>query len=364
MERNPTEGPELAAHASSAAAGQVMPVYRVDALQDPRWEQLVRGHSRASVFHTPAWLRALRQTYGYQPVVFTTSPPHAALTNGIVFAHVRSFLTGARLVSLPFADHCRPLTGSTEELHSLLAHLQQVSSHFGRYFELRCVGDETTALAPSASYAHHTLDLRPSLDSLFQQFHKSCVQRKIRRAEREALAYEEGASDQMLRAFYSLMVLTRRRHGIPPQPSAWFFHLRDCFGEALQVRVISKEGRPIAGILTIRHQQTLVYKYGASDARFHNLGAMPLLFWRTIQEAKSAALQELDLGRSDFEDQGLIEFKEHLGATRSTLNYYRYPPTAGKMVRSGNRDLAARLFAHLPDPLFRAAGKLLYRHMG
>jgi hypothetical protein len=45
---------------------------------------LAEEHPRASVFHTIAWLEALRQTYGYQPVVYTTSAPGNGLRNGIV----------------------------------------------------------------------------------------------------------------------------------------------------------------------------------------------------------------------------------------------------------------------------------------
>ena len=85
---------------------------------------LVERHPKASVFHTPAWLQALRWTYGDEPVVFTTSPPTAELTNGVVFCRVKSWLTGRRLISLPFSDHCEPLCDSSrrpELYHSLFA---------------------------------------------------------------------------------------------------------------------------------------------------------------------------------------------------------------------------------------------------
>ena len=42
------------------------------------------------------------------------------------------------------------------------------------------------------------LDLRPGPEALFRNFHKDCIQRKIRRAAREALTYEEGRSDELL----------------------------------------------------------------------------------------------------------------------------------------------------------------------
>ncbi len=96
-----------------------MPVYVVDPLRDPRWPDFLRRHPDATVFHAPGWLLALQQTYGYEPVVFTTSPPGGELANGWAFCRIRSWLTGRRLVSLPFSDHCQPLEDSTDALQEI-----------------------------------------------------------------------------------------------------------------------------------------------------------------------------------------------------------------------------------------------------
>ena len=93
-----------------------MGVYEIDPLCDPRWPEFLQNNPRASVFHTPGWLRALKRTYGYEPVVYTTTPATVELTNGWVFCRVFSWLTGRRLVSLPFSDHCEPLVDKPEHL--------------------------------------------------------------------------------------------------------------------------------------------------------------------------------------------------------------------------------------------------------
>src|ERR1700760_3986758 len=86
-----------------------MTLYLVDPISDPRWTELLGHDARATIFHSPGWLGALRQTYSYEPVVVTTSPPSQPLTNGVVFCKIKSWFTGRRLVSLPFSDHCEPL---------------------------------------------------------------------------------------------------------------------------------------------------------------------------------------------------------------------------------------------------------------
>ena len=350
----------------------MLPVYRIDPLTDDRWIALLEEHPDASVFHTPGWLGALKRTYGYEPVAFTTARPGQPLGNGMVFCRVKSWVTGSRLVSLPFSDHCQPLVDGPDSFTSLLAVLHQETRR-GRwkYVELRPLSapyltiDDNAPLTKSEQFHFHRIDLQPDSAALFGEFHKSCVQRKIRRAERESLRYESGRSADLLDRFYALLVLTRRRHQLPPQPLVWFQNLLKGLGDRLTIRMVSKDKQPVASILTLAHRTSLVYKYGCSDEQFHNLGGMPLLFWTAIQEAKEAGFRELDLGRSDLDNSGLVQFKGHLGATCSSLSYYRYPANAETgQVRSWGARAARSLFSRVPDSVLLPMGKLLYRHLG
>ena len=130
----------------------------------------------------------------------------------------------------------------------------------------------------------------------------------------------------------------------------------------MRIHVAARDGAPIAAILTLRFRNSLVYKYGASDARFHKLGGMPFLFWQAIQDACATGCEELDLGRSDMGQDSLALFKDRLGAERSILTYYRQPQLAGQT------DWHARavrwMFQRLPDPALLLGGRLFYRHLG
>ena len=349
-----------------------MSVYFIDPLRDPRWAELVGTHPRASVFHTPEWLEALHRTYGYTPLVLTTSPPGVRLTTGLPICHVRTWFA-RRLVSLPFSDHCEPLVERDAQLEELLSFLEQgVDAGTWKYAELRprdarpCGDERSGAFRAGQSYWLHRLDLSGTRDELFGRFHSSCVQRAIRRAQREELVYEKGSTPALVETFYRLLRLTRRRHGLPPQPLAWFRNLSACMGDRLAIHLASRNGRSIAGILTLTFRKTVVYKYGGSDARYHKLGGMPFLFWKAIQEAKDAHMAELDLGRSDPEQAGLIAFKDRLGASRFNLTYRGYPMHAQRTATTDDwkRRLARQVFERLPDPALSVAGKILYRHLG
>ena len=87
-------------------------------------------------------------------------------------------------------------------------------------------------------------------------------------------------------------------------------------GDRLTIHLASKGDTPVASLFCLDHGETVVYKYGCSDERFSNLGGTPLLFWKVIQGEKSRGLRWLDLGRSELDNEGLITFKDRLGATK------------------------------------------------
>jgi hypothetical protein len=344
-------------------------MFRVDPIRDPRWLEYLEFHPAASVFHSPAWLEALRRTFNYEPFVATTSSPGALLNNGVVFCRIASPLTGRRVVSLPFSDHCEPLADKPEELAEIagaLAHY--IKRERMSYAEVRprTPGFLMPAgFAPAHDFWLHTLDLTSGVDELFRSFHKDCIQRKIRRAEREGLVAEAGRSDALLHSFYQLLLITRKRLGVPPHPFRWFRNLIETFGDMLEISVASSDGKPVASILTLRFKDILVYKYGCSDAHHNRLGGMPFLFWRAIRQANSLGVRELDFGRSDLNDTGLIAFKDRWGCKRSALRYWRSPATSASLrTHRQILDAAKPFVACIPLPLLSVVGKLVTRHLG
>jgi hypothetical protein len=349
-----------------------MRIYQIDPTKDARWAEFVERHPKASVFHTVAWLQALRRTYGYQTVAFTTSPPKGELKNGLVFCSIKSWLTGCRLVSLPFSDHCEPLCDSAEDLTFLIRYLQTALDHQNwKYVELRPITRNLGEISgeggflPSAAYFLHTLDLHPDTNEIFRNLDKDSVQRRIQRAERAGLAVECGISNDLLKEFYALFVLTRGRHLLPPIPYVWFRNLIRYQGDALQIRVAYKDRTPISSVLTLQLKDTLYYKYGCSDARYHNLGATPWLLWRAIAAAKANGATRFDMGRTQEGNAGLLAFKNHWVPQPERLFYWRFPEVSFLDSADGWKlKMAKRVFSHMPGGLLKMTGKLLYRHIG
>lgn len=346
--------------------------YQFDPTTDPRWPELVARHARSSVFHTVGWLKALQRTYRYASVAFTTSAPGEDLKNGIVFCDIDSWLTGNRLVSLPFSDHCEPLCDSAEDENFLIRNLQTtLIKQKWKYLELRPINANfgqaggNAGFLSAGKYFLHRLDLGPDLNSVFRSLDRDSVQRRIQRAQRAGLIEKCGRSDELLNHFYALFVITRRRHRLPPIPYAWFNNLIQCQDKALEIRLAYKDNAPIAAILTLQFRNVVYYKYGCSDARLNRFGATPWLLWRAIESGKSNGAQKFDMGRTQEDNAGLLAFKNHWVPQPERLVYWKFPESSA--VGSIDRwklQMAKRVFSHMPNRLLTITGRLIYRHIG
>lgn len=132
------------------------------------------------------------------------------------------------------------------------------------------------------------------------------------------------------------------------------------------VVLASYNGRTIAGSVYVHFGRKAVYKYGASDRRYQHLRANNLIMWEAIQRYSGDAYASLYLGRTEPENDGLLQFKRGWGCDEQRINYYRYDLrsdafVAGRLSVSGAH---TAFFRHMPLPLLKLAGTLLYRHVG
>ena len=304
--------------------------------------------------------------------MFTSDARGEELRDGVVFCKVKGWFGGPRLVSLPFSDHAAPLVLDEDHLREVLDYIAQGTAR-GEWSSVELRPPRSlNAVANSVPYADgqsfvlHMLDLEPSLEKLFHRLNKDSTQRKILKAQRLGMRYDEGRSERHLQEFFQLCVITRRRKALPPPPFQWFRNLLECVGEQAKIRIARTANGELAGaILTLHFKQTVLFKYGGSDARFHPLGTMPFLLWHAIEDAKSLGAAEFDFGRSETDNPGLIRFKDHFGAERFKFCHKVFPSTTWEPGADDWRlRVAKKVFAHLPDRALIAAGKLLYPHIG
>ena len=200
----------------------------VDPTTYPGWDDIVRSHPDSSIFHLSGWAEVLIRAYGFSPH-YILSIEKSVLRFALPLFEIRSLLTGRRGVSLPFSDYCDPLTADNHSAFDILPWLFEYGKARGwAYTELRTRKELPDGMPSSETYLRHELELHPDLDKVIGTFRESTV-RNIRKAKKEGVEVRVDTSVQGVKEFYRLNCLTRREHGLPPQPYRFFTLLHEHF---------------------------------------------------------------------------------------------------------------------------------------
>jgi hypothetical protein len=344
----------------------------VDPWKDVRWDAYVASHPRATVYHTAAWIRIVCET-GRYPSLSLLNEDGGRVTGVMPLAAVDSTLTGRRISTLPFSDACFVLADDTATVQALLAQARVLrNERRSRFHEMRglpALRDGSDADAAGYAKSGHFYNYLLALDKPVEQIRSSFGQKSVRymitKAEKAGVTVRRGSS-QDVAEFYRLYVLTRRRHGIPPQPLRLFSMLMEGKIDAALYLAIYQE-RAIAAAITARYLQTTFLKYEVTDDVHRNLGAVHVILWQSIQDAMRAGDSVYDFGRTAADNTGLCEFKSRWGTTQIDMPYYFDPPAEGmSVVRS--ESLKYRLFTgafrRMPPALSVKLGERIFRHFG
>ena len=315
----------------SPAAGTRAEWESIDPLAGTTWDSLVLSHPEASIFHSAAWAKVLAKSYAHTPLYFRLGCGNT-LQALIPLMEVKSRITGRRGVCLPFTDACGPLYfGETQA--SLVAQRLAAMAVERRwdYFELR----DQSSPKPSIQFYGHRLDLRPGPEALFARC-SSAVRRAIRKAEKSGLVTEACHTWEAVLDFYKLHVRTRRRHGLPPQPLAFF---RNIFAEIIQpglgftVRAIL-DSRSLAAAIFFRFGRTAIYKFGASAPAWQQLRGNNLVLWTGIRRLALDGCEVLSFGRTSLCSQSLRRFKSSWGSEEEMISYSKWDTATSKWTTS------------------------------
>jgi CelD/BcsL family acetyltransferase involved in cellulose biosynthesis len=344
-----------------------MTVIRVNPVTDPRWQQFV-DHARGSLFHSPPWGRVLSDTYGLKPQALMTIDSAGNPVAGIIYCQV-SDLAGDRLVSLPFSDYCDPLLTSREEWEVLFGELRKS----GLPITFRCrrcpipLGDERLILIKKARW--HGIDLSQGTEALWKNLAETS-RRSIRKARRERLQLRASDDETFLQGFYRLHhTIRKHKYRLLAQPPAFFAAIRRRFQEVDGWFPLAAEhdGQLVGTTVFLRWNETLYYKFNASQSAALHLRPNDFLLWEGIVLGKSLGCSWLDLGLSDEDQPGLVRFKRHFGAQEGEIRFFRYRASGETEDREKEMLTFLREITGLvtdpsiPDEISSRAGALFYR---
>lgn len=359
-----TENPKKRGTRGRLVTFELKPINPIDY---PGWDDLILSTPNYSFFHSSSWAKVLSESYSYTPSYFMLMNHERALTI-VPLMEVKSVLTGRRGVSLPFTDYCEPISHEAVAFREVMSHILRYGKEWGwRSLELRGGGPPSESAVPSIHYLRHVLTLCRDIEQLYSQF-KESTRRNIKKGLSGEVEIQRDESLESLRAFYRLNVLTRRQHGLPPQPYSFFKKVHEhILSKGMGfVTLASFKDKAIAGGVYFYWGGKAIYKYGASDRRFRPLRANHLVMWEAIRWCAQQGFGEFCFGRTEMGNQGLRQFKSGWGVEERVVSYYKYDMARSAYVVEHERMNRThhRILRQMPIPLLRAVGSLLYRHVG
>lgn len=331
------------------------------------WDASLLDSGDHCVFHTAAWAKVLETAYRYKPRYFVASEGDR-IGFLMPMMEVRSALTGRRGVSLPFTDQC-PLFAPSGDIvpGALRMAIDEARARKWRYVEWRDDASVDPAAPPWESFYVHDIDLGRTEADLFAGLTES-NRRCIKKAAREGVCVTHDRTPEALEEFCKLNLLTRQRHGIPPQPSSFFKGLQEFviakdYGIVASARIGQ---RTVASAVFLHFGKDVVFKYGASDTRYQHLRPNNLIMWETWAWYAGRGFASMSLGRTELDNEGLLRYKRTWGGRERLIGYRRYDVRKDAYVRKDPRDGSrlTRIFARVPVRLARIIGRLAYRHVG
>lgn len=344
-----------------------MSINCVDPRVDNLWQRLV-DQNRSSVFHSPEWIRVLTDTYGLEIRAYVVVDGVGEPRAGIPFCRIADIM-GERIVTLPFSDYCDPVVADRDQWNCLIDKLSVERCPI----VIRCVhnsvplADERFALVKRAKW--HGLSLEPDLDVIWKGMHSS-GRHGIRKALRRGVIVQMAQHEKELRAFFEMHVRVRKyKYRLLPQPYRMFESIWRNFIEKQKgsLMLAVYHGEIIGGVLFLEWKDTLYYKFNASALGDLSLRQNELLLWEGISYGKWKGYSHLDLGLSDWDQEGLVQYKRKFGTEERVISFLRYtidgPPPQESQVRNLLTQIT-ELFTDesVPDGVTEKAGDILYRY--
>ncbi|MBI1181724.1 MAG: FemAB family PEP-CTERM system-associated protein [Alphaproteobacteria bacterium] len=328
------------------------------------WDAYVRGADEATFFHLWGWRRAVEAAFAHDcPYLLAES---GGVVAGVLpLVRIRSRLFGHSLTSTAFAVYGGALGDTPDVSRALVERAVALADEMRvDYLELRHLRKSELGW-PSKDDAYATFRRPISGDA---DANLKAIPRKQRAVVRKALERCLASEiDDGLDRFFRLYATSVRNLGTPVFPRRWFAALKDVFGEACDVLVVSHDGTPVSAVMNFYFRGEVLPYYGGGGREARALGANDFMYYDLMCRAGARGCAGFDFGRSKV-GSGAYAFKRNFGFDPTPLHHEFYLRGGGGMPETSPTNPKYRLmiqaWSRLPLPVANALGPLISRSLG
>lgn len=348
----------------------------IDPCKDERWDKFVENHPFGWVCHLSGWKKVLENSFPHMKGYYLALiDENGEIRAGLPIYEVRSWLTGNRLVSIPFATLSDPLVSTSAELNLLLEAVKNLSSALGiPNVEIRTANSHIMMEHPDFLgeyyFKIHEIDLTPEINEIWKSLHRKAVRQEINMAIKNNLTLKIAKTEEDLISFYELYMITRKRLGLPPHPYNFVKSLWQIFepSKRLCLYLSIYRNKTISGHIVFRFNGRVSAEFEGWDRRLHKLSANPFLFWEEIKIAKKDGFKVYDFGRTSPKNAKLMRFKKHWGTRVGELPIFYFNHNHRTQISINEDKFIYNIIQQVcrvsPTPILKSIGNFCYKHLG
>ncbi len=341
---------------------------RPEANELARIEAFVAASSEGTAFHRPAWVLAVSRACGHQWRYLLAEDGTGELQGILPLNLIHSALFGRALVSSGFAVGGGILSDNDQAIQLL--------------------ADEAWSFAERHSFPSVELRGGPVPDAMWQnkegiyagfvsaladddESQLLAIPRKQRAEIRKGLANEltvrVGVEDQDRADHYAVYAESVRNLGTPVFPKALFDDVLDEFGDDADILTVLHDGKPVASVLSLYHQQVVMPYWGGGTWDARRVRANDIMYYSLMNHARERGCHKFDFGRSKY-GTGAFSFKKNWGFEPQPLSYATRTAD-GEEARDVNPmspkyKAKIALWQRLPLPLANLVGPMIAKGLG
>lgn len=348
---------------STVAASDTVTVHYLDKADYARWDQFVKSSPDGTFFHLSGWKEVIERAFGY-PVYFLYSERAGQITGVLPLGQVKSVLFGNSLSSVPFCVYGGVIAEDEPSAKVLREAACELADKLGvDALELKNRAPSNQGWPVKELYVTFRKEISPDPEENLK-----AIPRKQRAMVRKGI--KAGLSAEIVEGsdrFFRIYAESVRNLGTPVMPLKYFRLLREVFGDACDVLVVTHEGQDIAAVMSFYFRDEVLPYYGGSIPLARNLKGNDFMYWELMRRCGERGIRVFDYGRSKV-GAGSYSFKKNWGFTPEPLHYeyYLVKSTSVPEINPNNPkyQMFIKAWQKLPLPIANTIGPLLARKLG
>jgi FemAB-related protein (PEP-CTERM system-associated) len=326
------------------------------------WDKFVIGQSSGTLFHLIPWMRAIENTFGFEPC-YVYSERGGEITGVAPVFSVSNWIVGRCLISTPYAVYGGVCAADSESELALLEHLKQLAdSQKTDYLELRFRQREILpGFISNPLYYGFSTSIAPNHEANLKQLPKD-TRYMIRKAAKAGLRTKRGL--EQLSDFYHLFSQSMKRLGTPVFPRALFQNLMKEFGGKVDLLMVYSGNKAVSGVFSFRFRDTILPYYAGAGPEAAPLAANNFMYSELMKNSAEEGCRYFDFGRSK-KGTGAFAFKTQWNMNVEQFTYQVHLVRRKDMPNfspvNPKFELATRVWKRIPLPVTTWLGPQIIR---